>query len=255
MIHPGKREQDRWAINLALAKEGKFLELDPQIQFLHLAAAQKVHGYFRQAPVELDFSWRADWFYGPPGTGKSRTARQLIKEAKPGGTYMKMLNKWWCNFKEDQGVILEDIDIETAKHLGNFIKVWFDIYPFSNESKQLTNAIRPDLIIATSNYHPFELWGHDQMLYEAIMRRIKIRWFGNEGDVEPTWPQPTGKKSGTALSFVPPTPLPLVRQNCIVPETPASASRPHFPIVREVVDVTNDPDPDTEVDEDEEDEE
>lgn len=240
-VNPGKREKVRWEETASLAKQGRFMECEPQMQVLHLPAMMRLYNYCKPNPDDLPHTWRAQWYWGPPGTGKSLTARTEIKAAKPGGVYMKLLNKWWDNFREDQGVIMEDVDHETCKHLGNHIKLWLDIYPFSSEVKGTVGTLRPDMIIVTSNYHPFLLFGHDAMLYGAVMRRLNLRYFPRNGEAAPEYPAPTEElKPGCTLVFTPPNTSPNAVE---APATPEPPGRPHFPITRETIDVTNEPDP------------
>lgn len=238
-INPGKREKVRWAETAELAKKGRFMETEPQMQLLFLNHMMKLHNYCKPAPEPLHHSWRAEWLWGPPGTGKSLTARREIATAKTGGVYMKLLNKWWCNWQTDQGVIMEDVDPETAKHLGNHMKIWCDIYPFTAEVKGTAGTIRPDTLKITSNYHPFELFGHDEKLFKAMMRRLRLRYFPKNGENPPDFPgEDEIVQAGGTMVFSPPASI------ASVPDTPSSKNRPHFPITREIIDVSDEPDPD-----------
>ena len=110
---------------------------------------------------------RGLWYCGPPRTGKSTAAR----EKKP---YIKMLNKWWDDYQGEEIVLLEDVDKSQGSWLGQFMKIWADVWNFRAEVKGGSMMIGPfKEFIVTSNYRPEDIW-EDQNMLAPILARFKI---------------------------------------------------------------------------------
>lgn len=163
----GEGEKLRWSQALSAAKEGRLDEIPADIMLRYRSNILSIQKDYMVMPADLPGDKVEHlWYYGEPGTGKSRKAR----EENP-GAYMKMCNKWWDGYRGEEVVIIEDLD---RKHdvLGHHLKIWADRYSFLAEIKNGARAIRPRLIIVTSNYSIDEIWNDEQTML-ALQRRFK----------------------------------------------------------------------------------
>ena len=120
---------------------------------------------------ELDGELEGVWYYGAPGVGKSKRARD---EHGRTNVYVKdPSTKWWCNYRGQTVVLLDDFDRRHVKYLYQ-VKTWSDRYPFPAETKNGNlGDIRPEKLVVTSNYHPSDIWPDDIEL-APLLRRFKI---------------------------------------------------------------------------------
>jgi len=167
----GAAASEVWADNIELALSGRIEEITPMHRVLHYHRYEQL--VERNKPKPKRLTWRRGespnlWIYGPTGTGKSHKARELYPDL-----YEKMLNKWWENYNDEDEVLLEDVGESHASWIGDFIKIWADIYPFRNECKYGSKMLRPKVIIVTSNYHPKELFPAPNV-HLPILDRFKL---------------------------------------------------------------------------------
>jgi len=169
---PGRKkgeQAERWAVALEQAKAGLPQE-DPQIEFVHgkLVKWHRAEALMKRGLQDTDGQML--WYWGDSGTGKSRKAREENPEA-----YLKMCNKWWDGYEDQDVVIIEDFD---ASHnvLGHHLKIWADRYPFLAEYKGGAMKIRPKVVIVTSNWHPSTIWSDPNTL-GPVLRRFQCTEF------------------------------------------------------------------------------
>lgn len=102
-------------------------------------------------PVETEGT-RGLWIQGPPGTGKSRKARQISQNRFGEEPFTLEQSKWFDGYKDEQVIVIEDLDKYTAHSLGHQIKLWADRYPVKAEVKGGTIPLKHQILIVTSNF-------------------------------------------------------------------------------------------------------
>ncbi|AXL65901.1 replication-associated protein [Golden silk orbweaver associated circular virus 1] len=115
------------------------------------------------------------WLCGPPRSGKDYAVRQLDN------VYMKMLNKWWDGYKNEDNVLISDIEPDHGKWIGYYIKIWCDMYAFNAEIKGGSMKIRPKKIFMTSNYKLDEVFSGE--ILSAVAARCNVYDYSNGCDV------------------------------------------------------------------------
>lgn len=162
----GQKEKDRWKLTVQLAKEGRIDEIEEQ-HFLQYYRTLRMIEKDYMKPVSDHSDVTGVWIYGEAGVGKSRKARDDYPNA-----YLKMCNKWWDGYQNEDAVIIDDIDT-AHKVLGHHLKIWSDRYAFLAEIKGGTKKIRPKVVCVTSQYSIEDIWD-DDATRDALNRRFRV---------------------------------------------------------------------------------
>lgn len=161
--------EDEWQQTWILAVENRHAEITAEKRIKYYATIKNIAADHSTQPQRLDVQ-PGVWIHGPAGWGKSWSAR----EDYGGPTYTKDFTKWWPRYNGEPVVILDDIAPEHARTLGDYLKIWGDIYPFNAETKGgYTGYIRPRTFIVTSQYAIHEVF-NDTATVDAIARRFRV---------------------------------------------------------------------------------
>lgn len=163
----GDREKDRWDDALEKAKKGEIDEIPSDIVLRYYNTLRKIGTDFEETPSVLA-NTTGIWIFGLSGAGKTRS----VFDTYP-GAYLKGINKWWCSYKNEPVVLLDDIDPSHSTWIGTFLKRWGDRYPFIGESKGGSRKIRPTKFIVTSQYKIEDIFP-DQETRSALNRRFIV---------------------------------------------------------------------------------
>ena len=181
----GEGEKKRWRRIYEKAQEGDeewLKEHEPNVAFKHMALFRSHKKPRTEVLGYADEDTPHEWWVGPTGTGKSRRVWELYPDH-----YGKDKNKWWCNYKGQDTVVIEEADPKNMEHLADRLKVWADRYPFSGEIKGgRIEGLRPLKVIVTSNYTPEECFPNQNDL-EPILRRFKVVTFGHHPAIHPNY--------------------------------------------------------------------
>lgn len=165
----GAREADRWKQARMAAQEDRFEDIPDQIFVSHYKNVKSLRDDSKTTDQVLDAPCGI-WLYGVPGSGKSTKAR-----TEYGTVYFKDTNMWWDGYRNEETVVLEDID-PSHSYLCRQLKIWTDVCPFPAQTKGGYTKIRPKNVVVTSNYSIEEVFPTpiDQ---EALKRRFKVVFF------------------------------------------------------------------------------
>jgi len=159
-----------WAAIRQFCKEGRMEEIDDKTFVQRYTTIRAIAKDYAQKCEPMP-NTTGEWWYGPSGSGKSKTARETYPDA-----YIKGVNKWWDGYRNEEVVIIEDLDKFNVS-MGGDLKRWCDHYSFPAEIKGGGMNIRPKKIIITSQYDIHEIW-EDQATVDALNRRCVKRKFG-----------------------------------------------------------------------------
>lgn len=145
----GDAERERWDRALHSAREGAFENIPADIYVRYHGNIRRIAQESAPSPPRLDErAYYGIWIWGEPRTGKSHAVRELGVPI-----YFKDINKWWCDYKGEPVVCIDEFDPKHADFMVAFIKKWVDRWPFSAETKGGRKVFRPQWVVVTSN-HP-----------------------------------------------------------------------------------------------------
>lgn len=226
-------EKDKWSLTLSLAKRGKMEEIDAGLQIRHYSALESIRvGAIKEEGL---LGPCGVWISGESGLGKSRMARSF------GAFFLKdPESKWVDGYSPGLNMVIEDLDKSHAT-LSAKLKLWADAHPFTAEKKGgVFQAIRPPLVIVTSQYEMEGIWGDEETLKALKRRFTRVRLYEDqEPIVIPRSTPPQHKSSTTSVlsklqemgqipssslqEIVPSSPLPQqssTNYETVVPATP-----------------------------------
>jgi len=170
----GEQEAARWKRIRRSIIDGSFDDIDDQYVCLHarnIPSIRALHDNSR--PVENRNVLYNFWIWGASGTGKSRGVRAWCTENNI-PLYEKQPDQWWCNYRGEEAVIIDDFDRDDSKKNIKLLKQMADHYPFRGQVKGGTiDHIRPQYVFITSNYNLEELWQASQDL-GPMLRRFTV---------------------------------------------------------------------------------
>lgn len=154
----------RWDDAFAAAEAGDFSTIPKDMLTRYYRTYKQIRVDAADEPAQLDHTTGV-WIYGPSGVGKTRLCQEYPH-------YKKNQNKWWCGYKGQDTVVIDDLDPENARCLKTHLKLWGDGYTIHGEQKGTSILLRPKCIIITSNYTPAQIFTDDGILLSAIERRF-----------------------------------------------------------------------------------
>lgn len=101
----GQSNKDRYAVALALAREGKFKEIDADLYTRHRSTYHKIYEESKEDPDDLE-DHDNYWLWGVPNGGKSFRARLIAGGKKK--CYFKNYKAEWEQYKGQDYIVIEE---------------------------------------------------------------------------------------------------------------------------------------------------
>jgi len=163
----GNKSKETWTTILAKAEEGDHKWIKKNHPKVWVNLSHRLESLRRPNISIIEGELLHEWWVGPTGTGKSKTVWELYPSH-----YQKELNKWWCGYKDEQVVVIEEWSPKNDC-TGSQLKIWADRYPFTGQIKGGSlKQIRPLKIVVLSNYTIDECFLLQQDA-EPLKRRFK----------------------------------------------------------------------------------
>lgn len=138
-----------------MSERGELDQIRSEHPGIYFRDFHKIQQHMARAIQVETLTWSRDrkletcpnlFIFGEPRSGKSTQVGKLMKDVP---CYIKDHNKWWCSYKQQPVVVIEDI---TSGWGINKLKNWADTLPFRAEFKGGSFLIRPEAIVITSNF-------------------------------------------------------------------------------------------------------
>lgn len=171
----GEDEKARWEEAWEAAKAGRIEEIPPDIRVRCYNSIKRIQKDYMGKPQHLA-SPCGIWIYGESGIGKTKAVYDRFP-----GLYSKNASKWWDGYQNEDVVLFDDVDPEVGKWSSRYLKIWADQYHFIADTKGGSVAIRPKLVIVTSQF-TIDACYPEREAQVAIKRRFRFIEFLNRGD-------------------------------------------------------------------------
>lgn len=167
----GQKATAMWKCIAEHAKSGDLDTISllyPKVYVSQFSSLQRISASFPNRPSDLSHT-AGIWIHGISGCGKSHLVRGLGFEY-----YDKLLNKWWCGYRSEPIVIIDDADPKNSEHLQGLFKRWADKYSFTAEIKGSSVSLRPPVVVFTSQYSIEACFPGCSETIEALTRRCAV---------------------------------------------------------------------------------
>lgn len=171
----GDAERERWSKALEAAVKYDYDAVPDDILVRHASGLLRAAALRRKRPRSRE-SLDNEWRWGLPGVGKSKA---VLDEFGEENIYRKGPGKWWCDYRDEQVVLFDDVDMQLGGISVQEWKAWTDHAPFRGEPKGGSAMIRPAKIIVTSNHSMDEVFAkYTPVDRAALKRRFKEVYVG-----------------------------------------------------------------------------
>lgn len=181
----GRKGKEFWDHQLHLSKTGRIDMCDSEVQIKYGGRLDKIWAKEQSKYRLRDVETKHIWLWGETGSGKSRPVRERYPLL-----FDKGFDKWWDHYNGEEVVLIEEVHPSHGKDMVTFFKRWMDRYSFKAEGKGVgAVAIRPKLVVLTSNYRLDNVWVDDREL-RPLRRRLEEIEVIEGQDPNINWPLP-----------------------------------------------------------------
>lgn len=159
----------------ALAKEGRYKEIDPATFVRYHKGLMNYQQLFLEPRNPKDDPPKVYWFWGPTGAGKSRAAWEEHCDGR--SNYWVSQGKWWCGYLQQDVVVLDDYRPELMS-FRDLLRL-LDRYPYQVEWKGGKCWINSKVFIITAPHPPEFMFQDktDEAIGQLTRRIEEVREF------------------------------------------------------------------------------